>query len=110
MGQSFNVSHLAPFVDVSRQKFIEELREEYQALLSKNLITELPSDAVIKEIAEGRVLKEVAKGVQTIQYQINTLMTTNGQSPFVTMFMWLDEKDPYIKDTAIVIEEVLRQR
>lgn len=110
MGQSFNISHLAPFVDVSRQKFITELREEYQALMSKNLITELPSDDVIKEIAEGRVLKEVAKGVQTIQYQINTLMTTNGQSPFVTMFMWLDEEDPYIKDTAIVIEEVLRQR
>ncbi len=109
-GQSFNISHLAPFVDVSRQKFINELHDEYQALVEKELIAELPSDDTIKEIAESRVRKEVAKGVQTIQYQINTLMTTNGQSPFVTMFMWLDEEDPYIKDTAIVIEEVLRQR
>lgn len=110
MGQSFNISHLAPFVDVSRQKFIAELKDEYRMVVANNERAEMPSEEVIAAIAEGRVRKEVAKGVQTIQYQINTLMTTNGQSPFVTIFMWLDENDPYIKDTAIVIEEVLRQR
>ena len=109
-GQSFNISHLAPFVDVSRQKFIAELKDEYRMVVANNERAEMPSEEVIDAIAEGRVRKEVAKGVQTIQYQINTLMTTNGQSPFVTIFMWLDENDPYIKDTAIVIEEVLRQR
>lgn len=109
-GQSFNISHLAPFVDVSRQKFIAELKDEYRMVVANNERAEMPSEEVIAAIAEGRVRKEVAKGVQTIQYQINTLMTTNGQSPFVTVFMWLDENDPYIKDTAIVIEEILRQR
>lgn len=110
MGQSFNISHLAPFVDVSRQKFIAELKDEYRMVVANNERAEMPSEEVIAAIAEGRVRKEVAKGVQTIQYQINTLMTTNGQSPFVTIFMWLDENDPYIKDTAIVIEEILHQR
>ena len=109
-GQSFNVSHISPFVDVSRQKFIAELKEEYNALINACVIKDMPDEEIIKDIAELRVKKEVAKGVQTIQYQINTLMTTNGQSPFVTMFMWLDENDEHIDDTALVIEEILKQR
>ena len=109
-GQSFNVSHISPFVDVSRQKFVCELREEYQTLIDEGVLENMPDESIIRDIAESRVRKEVAKGVQTIQYQINTLMTTNGQSPFVTMFMWLDEQDPYINDTALVIEEILKQR
>ena len=110
MGQSFNVSHLSPFVDVSRQKFIAELKDEYNALINACVIKNMPDEEIIKDIAETRVLKEIAKGIQTIQYQINTLMTTNGQSPFVTMFMWLDEEDPYIEDTALLIQEILKQR
>ena len=105
-GQSFTLSHLAPFVDVSRQKLRKQVAEEMQAVG-----TELAQDKVNK-IAEIRLKDEVTRGIQTIQYQLITLMTCNGQAPFVTMFMYLDEvpAGQTRDDLAMLIEEVLRQR
>ena len=105
-GQSITLSHLAPFVDISRQKFRKEIKEEFE----KEGI-EL-NDNKINSLAEKRLLKEINKGIQTIQYQITTLMTTNGQSPFVTVFMYLNEvEDEQTKhDLALIIEESLKQR
>ena len=108
-GQSITLSHLAPFVDVSRQK----IRAEVEAELTE--VVGLKSDyieAEIAEITEKRVRAEVKRGVQTIQYQVNTLLTTNGQAPFITVFMYLNEveDEQTKKDLAMVIEEVLLQR
>ena len=105
-GQSITLSHLIPFVDVSRQKIRNEIREEMMA-------TNLPIDEdKINTMAEMRVKREVKQGVQMIQYQVITLMTTNGQAPFITIFMYLDEVAPgqARDDLAMVIEEVLKQR
>ena len=103
-GQSISLAHLAPFVEVSRQKIRKELTEETGGI-------SMP-DERFDEILERRVRKEVEKGVQTIQYQVVTLMTTNGQAPFITVFMYLGEaKDERTRsDLAAVIEEVLKQR
>ncbi|MCD7949494.1 MAG: anaerobic ribonucleoside-triphosphate reductase [Erysipelotrichaceae bacterium] len=105
-GQSISLSHLAPFVDVSRQKLIEEVREEFA---QEGIDV---TEAQIREVAERRVKKEINRGVQMIQYQVITLMTTNGQAPFVTVFMYLNEvPDGQIKDDlAMIIEETLNQR
>ncbi len=105
-GQSITLSHLAPFVDISRKKLIAAVRQEMD-----NAGIELSEDK-IKEIAEERVRKEISTGVQTIQYQIITLMTTNGQAPFVTVFMYLDEvpEGQTRDDLALIIEETLKQR
>ena len=105
-GQSITLSHLAPFVQISREKARAEVREELESM---NLPTD---DATVNEIAEMRVQKEIEKGVQTIQYQVITLMTTNGQAPFITVFMYLNEvEDPQTKaDLASIIEAVLKQR
>ena len=105
-GQSISLTHLAPFVDVSRQK----LRKAVEAELAEFGI-ELPGEKV-DQIAEKRLREEVRKGVQTIQYQVVTLMTTNGQAPFVTVFMYLNEakNEQEKKDLAMIIEEVLKQR
>ena len=105
-GQSISLSHLAPFVDVSRQKFRKEVREEFE---QENIPV---SEEQINELAEYRVRKEINCGVQMIQYQVITLMTTNGQAPFVTVFMYLNEvPDGQIKDDlALIIEETLNQR
>ena len=105
-GQSISLAHLAPFVDVSRQKFRRIVREEFEA--SGVNATEEP----INKVAELRVLDEIKKGVQMIQYQVITLMTTNGQAPFVTVFMYLDEvpEGKVRDDLALVTEEILRQR
>ena len=105
-GQSITLSHLVPFVDVSRQKYIKMVREEYEeAGLS-------PDDEQIAKIAELRVREEIKRGVQMIQYQVITLMTTNGQAPFVTVFMYLNEvpEGRTRDDLALVIEEMLKQR
>ena len=104
-GQTFTMSHLAPFVNVSREKFRKELEEEF-AILG------ISDKKKFDEILEKRVKEDIQKGVQTIQYQILTLMTTNGQSPFVTMSLYLGEcKDKKTKaDLALIIEEVLKQR
>lgn len=105
-GQSITLSHLAPFVQVSRDKARKEVREELEAM-------GMPyDDRQVNEMAEMRVHREIEKGVQTIQYQVITLMTTNGQAPFVTVFMYLNEveDEQTRKDLALIIEEMLKQR
>lgn len=103
-GQSISLTHLAPFVDISRQKIRDEVEAEMYGL---NVSTERK-----EEIIEKRLRREITKGVQTIQYQVVTLMTTNGQAPFITVFMYLNEaKDEREKeDLALIIEEMIRQR
>ena len=105
-GQSISLTHLAPFVQISREKIHKEVLEEVEML---GCIT---TDECIEEIVEKRLRKEITKGVQTIQYQVITLMTTNGQAPFLTIFMYLNEaKDEREKkDLAMIIEETLKQR
>ena len=100
-GQSVNVAHLGKYLRKSYNKFKKELVDEFK--------NRLPND-IIEKIVEKRLRTELAAGVQTIQYQINTLMTTNGQSPFVTLFLYLDPNDEYIKENAMIIEEILKQR
>ena len=105
-GQSISLAHLAPFVELSRQRFRKEVREEL------SLLPGTFSEEQVNAIAEKRVREEINRGVQTIQYQVVTLMTTNGQAPFVTVFMYLGEaKNEQEKaDLALIIEETLRQR
>lgn len=105
-GQSISLTHLAPFVQVSREKIARDLKKEIDEI---NIT--LPKET-FKKIVEKRLRVEIARGVQTIQYQVVTLMTTNGQAPFVTVFMYLNEaKNEQEKaDLAIIIEEVLKQR
>lgn len=105
-GQSFTLSHLAPFVDVSRQKIRQQVIEE------RRLCGEVMNREIIEKIVFARLKEEIKSGIQTIQYQLITLMTCNGQAPFVTMFMYLDEvPDGQVrKDLALIIEEVLNQR
>ena len=105
-GQSISLTHLAPFVDVSRQKIRRDVIEEFK------LIGEEIEEEKLSAIVEKRLREEVKKGVQMIQYQVVTLLTTNGQAPFVTVFMYLNEarNDREREDLAVIIEEVLRQR
>ncbi len=105
-GQSISLAHLAPFVDVSRRKFRKEIMQSFNRL-------QIPaSDEQIDRMVEDRVRDEINKGIQTIQYQVVTLMTTNGQAPFITVFMYLGEakNERERKDLALMIEETLRQR
>ncbi|MBO5373217.1 MAG: anaerobic ribonucleoside-triphosphate reductase [Lachnospiraceae bacterium] len=105
-GQSISLSHLAPFVDVSRHRFQNEVKREFAEAGIEVTEEELA------HVVEARVLEEITRGVQMIQYQVITLMTTNGQAPFVTVFMYLNEvpEGRTRDDLALVIEEVLRQR
>jgi len=105
-GQSISLTHLAPFVDISRKKIRKQVEEEMA------LLDEAVSEEKISEITEKRLREEVKNGVQMIQYQVVTLMTTNGQAPFVTVFMYLNEakNEQEKKDLALIIEETLRQR
>ncbi|MCQ2508766.1 MAG: anaerobic ribonucleoside-triphosphate reductase [Dorea sp.] len=105
-GQSFSLSHLAPFVEISRQKLKGKVIEE------RTICGEPLDDEIISKITELRLKEEIKSGIQTIQYQLITLMTCNGQAPFVTMFMYLDEVPAgrTRDDLAMIIEEVLRQR
>ena len=105
-GQSITLSHLVPFVDVSRQKFRKEVALEFETAGMKI------NKKQVNEIAEMRVRKEVERGCQVIQYQVITLMTTNGQAPFITVYMYLDEvpEGQTREDLAMVIEEMLKQR
>lgn len=100
-GQSVDVRHLGKYLRKSSDKFYKQIREEF-------------GDTVTGEVAERmahiRLMDELKSGVQTIQYQINTLMTTNGQAPFVTLFLCLDDQDEYINENAMIVEEILRQR
>ena len=105
-GQSISLSHLAPFVQVSREKYRKQVRAELEAIGVE------PTEDKVKKIAEIRVKEEINRGVQMIQYQVITLMTTNGQAPFITVFMYLDEvpEGQLRDDLAAVIEEMLHQR
>ena len=105
-GQSFTLSHLAPFVDISRKKI-------HKGVIEERIETgESTDEAIVSKITEKRLRDEVERGIQTIQYQLMTLMTCNGQAPFVTMFMYLDEvpEGQTRDDLALIIEEVLKQR
>lgn len=106
-GQSISLAHLAPFVDISRKKIRNDIIQELD-------IAEygVDNESLITELTERRIKQEITRGVQTIQYQINTLNTSNGQTPFVTVYMYLNEaKDEHTKaDLAMIIEEVLKQR
>ena len=105
-GQTISLAHLAPFVDVSRQKYKSEIKDEFLAIGRDY------TDSEINRMAEMRVRREVQRGIQTIQYQIQTLLTTNGQTPFVSVFMYLDEVEPgqTRDDLALIIAETLKQR
>ena len=100
-GQSVDIKHLGKYLRKSYNRFKKELTDEYKDKLGENLI---------EELTQTRLKTELRQGVQTIQYQINTLMTTNGQSPFVTLFLNLEKDDEYIKENAMIIEEILKQR
>ena len=100
-GQSVNIKHLGKYLYKSRQKFAAQLEEEFGDTVSAD---------VKERMVAIRLRDELKSGVQTIQYQINTLMTTNGQSPFVTLFLHIDDTDPYVDETVQIIEEILRQR
>lgn len=100
-GQSVNIAHLGKYLRLTREKYIEQCNEQFGDTLDAQ---------TKKRFVEMRLQESLKAGVQTIQYQINTLMTTNGQSPFVTLFLWLDDKDEYIEENAQIIEEVLNQR
>ena len=105
-GQSISLTHLAPFVQVSREKIRKTVEKELQTYGIA------PDEQTISEVVENRLREEVRRGVQTIQYQVVTLMTTNGQAPFITVFMYLNEarNEQEKKDLAMIIEETLRQR
>ncbi len=100
-GQSVDVRHLGKYLRRSKEKFTKRFSEA----LGENV-----SDEILKAVVDRRVREELESGVQTIQYQINTLMTTNGQSPFVTLFLNLQEDDEYLEENAMIVEEILRQR
>lgn len=107
-GQSISLAHLAPFVDISRQKIRQEVEDELHNIMG---ITEVYPKTV-ERIVNSRLEKEITKGIQTIQYQLVTLQTTNGQAPFITIFMYLNEanNEQEKKDLAMLIEEMLKQR
>lgn len=100
-GQSVDIRHLGKYLRVSHDKYLEHYKSLYGDKMDPYIIDQLVKD---------RLQDELRSGVQTIQYQINTLMTTNGQSPFVTVFMYLDDEDEYIEENAMIIEEILNQR
>ena len=105
-GQSITLTHLAPFVDVSRKRICKMVKQEMSA------IGETLSEEKLEKLVEARLLEEIQRGVQTIQYQVVTLLTTNGQAPFITIFMYLNEarNEQEKKDLALIIEEMLKQR
>ncbi len=100
-GQSVDIRHLGKYLRKSYNKYKNKLIEEFGDKID---------DTILEQMAQDRLQDELRSGVQTIQYQINTLMTTNGQSPFVTLFLNLDPNDEYIEENAIIVEEILRQR
>lgn len=100
-GQSVDIRHLGKYLRYSRKKYERRYREKFEKTVSEE---------TIQALVEDRLADELRSGVQTIQYQINTLMTTNGQSPFVTLFLNLDKDDEYLEENALIVEEILRQR
>lgn len=107
-GQTVTLSHLAPFVKISEERIREEVEEEIG--LFENAGENPEYKNIIEKIVQKRLAKEVRDGVQTFQYQINTLQTSNGQSPFLSVFMYINENPEYEKETAMIIEEFIRQR
>ena len=99
-GQSINISHLGKYLRFSRDKYYNRYKKEFSEL----------NEEMINRLVEERIKEELRSGVQTIQYQINTLMTTNGQSPFVTLFLDIDSEKEYQDEVALIIEEILKQR
>jgi ribonucleoside-triphosphate reductase len=100
-GQSVDMKHFGKYLRKSYNKFKTEITNKYKGKITED---------VIENLVQDRLKAELKAGIQTIQYQINTLMTTNGQSPFVTLFLHLEKDDPYIKENAMIIEEILKQR
>lgn len=105
-GQTITLSHLAPFVRISEERIRKDVEEECYALWDLNFDTH----AHIEQVVQKRLAKEIRDGVQTFQYQINTLQTSNGQSPFLSVFMYISENPEYEKETAMLVEEFIRQR
>jgi ribonucleoside-triphosphate reductase len=104
-GQTITLSHLAPFVRISEERIKKEVEEEFIEIIG------IPTDKeMVDELVQKRLAKEVRDGVQTFQYQINTLQTSNGQSPFLSVFMYVGEDAEYEKETAMIVEEFIRQR
>ena len=104
-GQTITLSHLAPFVRISEERIRQEVEEEFIKIIG------IPTDKeMVNEVVQKRLAKEVRDGVQTFQYQINTLQTSNGQSPFLSVFMYIGEDKEYEKETAMIVEEFIRQR
>lgn len=100
-GQSVDIRHLGKYLRITKEKYTKRYKEKYKDSISAELLEQIVND---------RLNDELRSGVQTIQYQINTLMTTNGQSPFVTLFLNIDESDEYVDEIALIVEEILRQR
>ena len=105
-GQTITLSHLAPFVRISEERIREEVKKECEDFWDENLI----NSEQIEKVVQKRLAKEVRDGVQTFQYQINTLQTSNGQSPFLSVFMYINENPEYEKETAMITEEFIKQR
>ena len=110
-GQSVNIKHLGKYLKKSHDKYRKIVRKEFMDnSLDSTFETEEKYNECVERIAKQRMLEELKNGVQTIQYQINTLMTTNGQSPFVTLFLHIDDEDEYEEYSALIIEEIIKQR
>lgn len=100
-GQSVDIRHLGKYLRISRKKYEREMEEKFHGTLDPQ---------AVEKVVDLRLRDELRSGVQTIQYQINTLMTTNGQAPFVSLFLYINEEDEYVDETVMIIEEILRQR
>lgn len=109
-GQTIALSHLAPFVRISEEKIRKEVEEELYDILEADIELDITRNTAIEKVVKKRLADEVRAGVQTFQYQINTLQTSNGQSPFLSVFMYISENPEYEKETAMLIEEFIRQR
>lgn len=109
-GQTISLSHLAPFIRISKEKWQKKALVDLEATGLKDTMTEEQIDTYVNHVVAKRLKEELEAGVQTIQYQINTFSTSNGQAPFLSVFMYLNEEPEYIEETAMLIEEVLRQR
>lgn len=110
-GQTISIAHLAPFVRISKERIYEEVKNEIKLCInSMNDTRGLNYDEIVDKITEERLAKEVRDGIQTFQYQINTLQTANGQAPFLSVFMWINEYPEYREETVMLVKEFLEQR
>lgn len=109
-GQTISIAHIAPYVRVSKRKWEAKAREDLRKNYLDQRMSQEEIDQYVEQVSNERLQEEIRAGVQTIQYQINTFSTSNGQAPFLSIFLYLNEEPEYIKETAMLIEEVLRQR